>query len=1058
MRPITPFEVESSLQEGPVLVQCPSSLHAIFVRQWAEEEREMRKSTPVFGLFLVFAALFAVLVLAPGQGQAARKATIQESKELIRTYPFSDPDPVPILARSGLKGREPRLYPYFFFDGYSADPVEHEWTVVRLENPYIEVSVLPEVGGKVWGAREKSTGQEFIYTNKVLKFRQIALRGPWTSGGIEFNFGIMGHAPSTATPVDYLTRKNPDGSVTCVVGALDLPSRTRWSVAVRVPRDKAYFETKPFWYNPYPLDQPYYVWMNSAVRTGDDLQYVSPGRSQIGHDFSVPLRPWPVDDKGRDLSLYRNNNFGPSKSYFTVGEYEDFSGGYWLDKRFGFGHWARYDDMPGHKVWIWALSREGGIWENLLTDTDGQYSEPQTGRYLNQSDQEFFAPYCGDAWREIWFPYKEIGPMVKASPTAALHVSRTGQSLTIGLCPLGEIREDLVVFWDGKEQYREPLRLKPMQVYKKTLYLSETSSGLGVCVGRELVWTSDSGANDVEKPILFRDYREETTEGVFLQAERDEKGRQYSEALPKYLEVVRKEPRHTRALCRTAGLYYRRGEYGKALAYAAQGLENEMYDPASNYVYGVIARRLGRMTDAKEALGWAARSMEFRSAAYCEMAEILLGEKRLDEALEYARRSLEFNRYNINALQAEAIALRKQERPREARGVLEEILAIEPLNHFARFERYLLDPKPAALAAFQSPIQNELPHETYLEIAVYYAGLRQWDEAVEVLRNAPEHPTVYYWLAYLLKDTSLAQSRDYLLKAGGMSPYLVFPFREESIDVFRWAMGLQPDEWKPRYYLGLIYWSKGRTEEALGLLESCGEAEFAPLRMARGFLNKREHPDKALADFEAARKLEPESWRTWHLLIQHCAETRQTDKALALAKDAAGVFRKHVGIQADLVGALMAAKQYDEALRVLDGMAMLPFEGAREMHRLYVTCQTTLALKDMKGGDFAAALQHIESSKTYPERLGTGKPYDPDHRMQDYLLFLCYEKTGDKQKAVGALRSVRQYTIEHPDAAVPGRYFGNLALKRLGEESKAPPLRDEDKPSQEVMDILETLK
>jgi hypothetical protein len=78
--------------------------------------------------------------------------------------------------------------------------------------------------------------------------------------------------------------------------------------------------------------------------------------------------------------------------------------------------------------------------------------------------------------------------------------------------------------------------------------------------------------------------------------------------------------------------------------------------------------------------------------------------------------------------------------------------------------------------------------------------------------------------------------------------------------------------------------------------------------------------------------------------------------------------------------------------------------------------------------------------------------------MQDYLLFLCHEKMGDKQKAVGALQSVRQYTIEHPDAGGPGRYLGNLALKRLGEESKATPLRDEDKPSQEVMEILETLK
>ncbi len=131
----------------------------------------------------------AVLWLASFSPGAVR---IKESKETIRTYPFSDPDPVAILARSGSWERNARLYPYHFFDGFSETAVRKDWTVVRMENPYIKLAVLPEVGGKIWGASEKSTGKEFIYTNHVLKFRQIALRGPWTSGGVEFNFGIVG--------------------------------------------------------------------------------------------------------------------------------------------------------------------------------------------------------------------------------------------------------------------------------------------------------------------------------------------------------------------------------------------------------------------------------------------------------------------------------------------------------------------------------------------------------------------------------------------------------------------------------------------------------------------------------------------------------------------------------------------------------------------------------------------------------------------------------------------------------------------------------------------------
>ncbi len=133
-------------------------------------------------------------------GAACEAATLTERQETIKTYPFGAPDPVAILARSGLGGRHARIYPYSFIDRFSSKAVDQMWTAVHLENPYIKVSVLPQVGGKVWGAVEKSTGREFVYTNQVLKFREIALRGPWTSGGIEFNFGVVGHAPTCATP------------------------------------------------------------------------------------------------------------------------------------------------------------------------------------------------------------------------------------------------------------------------------------------------------------------------------------------------------------------------------------------------------------------------------------------------------------------------------------------------------------------------------------------------------------------------------------------------------------------------------------------------------------------------------------------------------------------------------------------------------------------------------------------------------------------------------------------------------------------------------------------
>jgi hypothetical protein len=149
-------------------------------------------------LFLAIGIL-CVFLIGCRNASSLDQAAIQEKSEVIKTYPFSDPDPVPILTRSNMWGRGAKLYPYFFFDRFSKTGKDQEWKVIWMENPYIKVSILPQVGGKIWGAAEKLSNKDFIYTNHVLKFREIALRGPWTSGGIEFNFGIIGHTPSTDT-------------------------------------------------------------------------------------------------------------------------------------------------------------------------------------------------------------------------------------------------------------------------------------------------------------------------------------------------------------------------------------------------------------------------------------------------------------------------------------------------------------------------------------------------------------------------------------------------------------------------------------------------------------------------------------------------------------------------------------------------------------------------------------------------------------------------------------------------------------------------------------------
>ena len=991
-------------------------------------------------------------------------ARVDEKTEAIRTYPFSDPDPVPIFARSSMGGQGARLYPYFVFDRFTADPVEKSWTVVRLKNPYIAVAVLPQAGGKVWGASEKATGREFLYWNHVLKFRQIALRGPWTSGGIEFNFGIVGHAPSTATPVDYFLRQNPDGSASCVVGTMDLPSRTRWSVTITLPKDGVVFETNALWVNPTPFSQSYYAWSCAAVKTAEDLKYIFPGQWSIGHDYSVPLEPWPVDRRGRDLSSYRNNATPGSKSYFTVGEYEDFYGGWYEKADAGFGHWSRYEDMPGRKVWIWDLSRSGEIWVDLLTDKDGQYTEPQAGRLLNQSDHGDFPPGAADRWQELWFPYRGIGPMAKASPHAVLGAARSGDSLALGLFPLRPVNDVFTVKAAGREVFRELLVLKPEQIWKKDVALAGVApdAPIEIRLGDKLVYESSPKADDLERPLRFRSVSETSAEGLYLQARGLERERRLAEALDKYIAAIEKEPLHVRALSRAAELATRRGEPARALDYAGRALSVSMYDAEANYVYGVAARRLGRLVDAKETLGWAARSAQFKSVAQVQSAEIAIIEKDFGRAAEYALKALDADARSVNALEVLAAAHRLAGRKAEAGRVLTRLLDLDPLDHLARFERYLLNRNPKDLEACRSLIRNELPHETWLEMATFYARLGLVNDAAAALKAAPVHPTVLYALAFLLRDASPSESAAWLEKASDMSPHLVFPFREEEIAVFSWAVAARPADWKPKYYLALILWGKGRLEETRDLFEMCENADFAPFYIARGAFFERDDPARAAADYKKAIELDAGSWRARHILIAYHLRQGQKTEALAAARQAAADFPAEVPLQIDLAESLLTVGQPAEAAAVLDAVAALPYEGASDIYGLYVRAHVAIGIAAMQKAAWPAAVEALEKSKLYPEKLGTGAPFHPDTRMQDYLIALSLDRMGARDKAAALRQAIRDYTLTYWDESQPYGYFGGLILEKLGGKEDRLKAREllsrAGRPSAEILAVLGALK
>lgn len=967
----------------------------------------------------------------------AQQATVTETVETVKTYPFSDPDPV--ADPSDL------FYPYFRFDGFSAKGTDRQWKVVSLENDYIKLTLFPEIGGKIWGAVDKTTGKEFIYNNHVVKFRDIAMRGPWTSGGIEFNFGIIGHAPTSSTPVDYVTRQKPDGSVSCYVSSYELVTRTLWTVEVNLPKDKAYFTTTTTWHNSSSIDQPYYQWMNAGYPAAGNVEFCYPGTNYIGHGGE--LHSFPLDEQGRDISWYEKNDFGNSKSYHIVGKYNDFYGAYWHDNDFGSIHHADYDEKLGMKIFLWGLSREGGIWEDLLTDTNGQYIELQSGRMYNQPASNSsltpykhtaFGPQATDRWTEYWFPVKGIKGVSKASRIGALNVLREDGFLKLYFSPLQKLSTTIKLYEGEKEMNSIPLNCGVLETWKDSIPLNKAVAAgrLKVVVGEDLLVYSEVPSDNItSRPKqLPADFDWSSAYGLYTQGEQWMNQKVLDKAEKFLLASLEKDPYFVPALTDLASLYYRQGRYDEALARCETALSINTYDGDVNYLYGLCNMALGNHTDAKDGFSVASYSPGVRSAAYEKLAEMYLMDRNWTKAEHYALRSKEFNQMNLSADHVLMVVYRKTNQPEKAKALIDPLLEDLPLYHAARFEQlYQGEGSGHPIDDLQSLIRNELPFETYMELAEWYESVGCTEEALSLLSCAGNYPIALYKQAYLLHQAGNDdESRGMLQRAGALSPAMVFPFRPSSLKALEWAKTVQPD-WKIDYYEALIRWANQDKAKALELLENCGEADYAPF-LSRASLKEGE---SRLADLLKAEQIEM-SWRTGFALINHYVANNQWQKAVETGKKYTKKYPSNYYIGLKYAKALCETGQYQPCISLLSRMQVLPNEGSYAGRAVYREANLYRAMEQLSHKNYKQVVKSVETSKEWPENLGVGKPYDNmiDNRLEDYLEAKAAAGQGDSRKTSALLAAVADYTISRSHFE-SGNLLSALALRESGKVQEA---------------------
>jgi hypothetical protein len=409
-----------------------------------------RPSSSVAVLLLACAAV----LLLPAAARAEVRAW--EGKITIPTYPWEDDvNPKFWALETGSKlsttVKGSIIYPYTMQDHLSRKKVDRTYRALFLENEYLKVTCLPELGGRIHSVLDKTTGQQMFYLNHVIKPGMIAMRGAWISGGVEWNAGPHGHTVTAVSPVDAVVGRNHDASAFIEISNLEKIFRTRWTVRVTLHPGRAYLDEQITLTNPTDGPHPYYFWNCTAFPNRPGTRFIYPmslGMDHTGREFFR----WPVD-KGRDLTWLKN--YPRYQSIFAVNCTHDFFGAYDVDADRGIVQVANHNELGGKKAWTWGQWEFGKVAQQNLTDADGPYIEVQSGPLPTQSDYGMLGPHDSLSWQELWYPVHGLGDGFEyANRNVAAETSRRAGRLEVRLLATGRFSHAACVLARGGRTFR----------------------------------------------------------------------------------------------------------------------------------------------------------------------------------------------------------------------------------------------------------------------------------------------------------------------------------------------------------------------------------------------------------------------------------------------------------------------------------------------------------------------------------------------------------------------------------------------------------------------------
>ncbi|PTL71695.1 DUF5107 domain-containing protein [Rathayibacter caricis DSM 15933] len=901
------------------------------------------------------------LLAAPAEAAAVLAeggAAVWETALILSTYAPEEPSRLPMfLDRRVYQGSSGRVYPLPFIDRIAPEPVDREWRAVVLENEFVQVVVLPDLGGRIHSGRDKTTGYDFFYRNSVIKPALVGLAGPWVSGGVEFNWP-QHHRPGTFLPTDHEIGRDEDGSVVVWCGDHDPLSRMKGLHGVRLRPGSSLVELDVRLHNRTRERRTFLWWANVAARVHDDYQSFFPRDVQHVADharraitaFPAADRPYyGVDyparaeqDPGADrLDFYRS--IPVPTSYMVVRTEDSFFGGYDHRAGAGFVHWADRRVAPGKKQWTWGDAPFGHAWDAQLTDSDGPYVELMAGVFTdNQPDFSWLMPGETKTFTQYWYPISGIGVAHQATRETAVHLDVEGGRIRIGVATTRRHPAATVQLLDDGAVLREwTVDLGPGAPLVADVPTSRTDpAGLAVIVragGATLLayevparvqQEEPETATEPPSPRETASVDELYLTGVHLAQYRHPT----RSPLPYWREALRRDPGDARVHLALAEHAYGRGEYDVALEHCDGSLRRltahngNPADTEALHLRGLVLVRLGRRREAAAAFGKAAWDGKWAHAALVESACLLAADGDHSAALDDLRTALRLDTDDLRARALAVVCLRALGRAEEAARLLGETLALDPLDQLAR----TLDGRDPA-----DPFAR-------IDAALDLASFGETAEAERLLASvlhgapAPEGAgsaaaPAGYLLAHLLerqgrRDDAAAVRRD----AASVDAVRAFPAGLDAHDALVAAVAADPADTRAHALLGMLLYDAGRRGEAAEHWRRAiagGSTDAVTHRNAGlAAYNDSGDDDAAWSAYLRARELAPDDARILYELDQLAARLGHDDRLARLESELPLVLSRD-DLTVGYAELLTAAGRAAEALDLLESRPFQPWEG-----------------------------------------------------------------------------------------------------------------------------------